>query len=434
MEQTRQDSSDETRAHPDARIITTRLDRWLTRPAFGIPFFLGLMYLVFYLTFTIGRYPVAWIETFFTGLNHLIAEHWPAWIPTMLKSLIADGIIGGVGAVITFVPNILLLFAAIGALEESGYMARAAYALDWVMRKVGLHAKSFVPMMLGFGCSVPAIMATRMLESKRDRLTTMMVIPLISCGGRFPIYALIIPAFFPPQWQARVLWFIYLIGIALAIGLAKLLKKTLFRGAPPAEPLRLYPYRMPQLRHILRIAGESGWHYLKKAGTVLLGISVLLWVISSYPRLPEAERPGLSDTPQARGAALAYSMAGRIGQWSEPVIRPLGFDWRIGTALLGAFAAKEVFVAQLGVVFAVGDPRAEHTSLQSKLRAAYTPLQAFCIMLFMLIGIPCSATCVVTHRESGSWRLALLQLAGLTVLAYGVTLIAYQAGRLLGWS
>jgi ferrous iron transport protein B len=407
-----------------------RIDEIVLHRVWGMPIFLVLMYLVFWLTFTVGTPPMEWIEGFFGWLGETVSGWWPAGSESLLKSLLVDGIISGVGGVLVFLPNILLLFLAIAVLEDSGYMARAAFMMDRVMHKIGLHGKSFIPMLTGFGCSIPGIMATRTLENRRDRLTTMLVLPLISCGARLPIYALIIPAFFPEVWHAPMLWIIYVIGIVLAIICAKIFRSTLFKGESVPFVMELPPYRMPTLKGVLIHMWERGSLYLKKAGTLILAVSILLWAMTSFPRL-ETVDPGLSPEEQ-QAAELSHTIAGRIGHAMEPVIKPLGFDWRIGTAMIGAFAAKEVFVAQMGIVHSVGEADEESESLREKLRAAYSPLVGFCIMLFMLISAPCMATIAVTKRESNSWKWALFQLGGLTVLAYVVTLAVYQIGSALG--
>ena len=549
--------------------LSDRIDTVLTHSIAGVPIFLGMMYMVFYLTFTLGEYPTGWLEQLFGWAGGAISGLWPAGSDSMLRSLLVDGIIGGVGGVVAFLPNIMLLFLGIAMLEDSGYMARAAFLMDRLMHRIGLHGKSFVPMLIGFGCSVPAILATRTLESRRDRLTTMLVVPLMSCGARLTIYALLIPAFFPRKWQAPVLWLVYLIGIALAVGLAKLLRATILRGEAPPFVIELPLYRLPTLRSLGIHMWDRSWMYLRKAGTVILGISILLWAMTSFPRknafdrdypaetrqaqaealagldsvglslglpagseslaralAPElvpapqsqpasapvrdgadaaqavriramvqalagldeihqrwdatlaeaAARPGSAEAvalqhahrdaldrlaaadPNAFDAArryrddvrpayenrladirdtrraeqLAYTVAGRIGHGMAPVLRPLGFDWRIGTALVGALAAKEVFVAQMGILFSVSEQDEGSETLRARLSQAYTPLQAFCLMLFCLISAPCAATIVCTWKESGSIKWAALQLVGLTVLAYMVTMAVYQAGRLVG--
>jgi ferrous iron transport protein B len=309
-------------------------------------------------------------------------------------------------------------------------------------------------MLIGFGCSVPAIMATRTLENRRDRLVTMLVVPLMSCGARLPIYALIIPAFFPQMWHAPMLWVIYIIGILLAVASAKLLRVTILRGESVPFVMELPPYRMPTIKGVLIHMWERGWLYLKKAGTIILGISILLWAMTTFPGLSadetarfeqarqEIQAVNMADDKRAEAlaaidneeaeTALRGSMAGRIGRGMEPFLRPMGFDWKIGTALIGAFAAKEVFVAQMGIVYSVGEADEESETLRDKLRSTYTPLVGFCIMLFCLISAPCMATIAVTRRESNSWGWALFQLGGLTLLAYVITVLVFQVGTLLG--
>ncbi len=412
--------------------MSDHIDLVLTHNVLGFPIFMALMYLVFQLTFTLGSYPMDALDLLFQWLGGWISGLWPEASGSLLRSLLVDGVIGGVGGVIIFLPNILLLFLAIALLEDSGYMARAAFIMDRLMHKIGLHGKSFIPMLIGFGCSVPAILATRMLDSRRDRLTTMLVLPLISCGARLPIYALIIPAFFPAAWHGRMLWIIYMIGIALAVLGARLMRSTFFRGETAPLVMELPPYRLPTLKSLAIHMGQRGWLYLQKAGTVILGISIVLWALTSFPRLPEADAAGKTPA-EARQAELAYSAAGRIGLALEPVVRPMGFDWRISTALIGAVAAKEVFVAQMGIVFSVGDAEEAPESLRLRLREAYSPLVGFCIMLFTLIGAPCMATVAVMKSESRSWGWALFQWGGLTLLAYGLTTLVYQVGRMMGW-
>jgi len=296
------------------------------------------------------------------------------------------------------------------------------------MHKIGLHGKSFIPMLIGFGCSVPAIMATRILENRRNRLTTILVIPLMSCGARLTIYSLLIPAFFTPHWRGPVMWSIYLIGIVLAVAAAKLLRLTIFQGETLPFVMELPPYRLPTPRSVLIHTWQRGWLFLKKAGTVILTISVLLWALANYPKPSPVELAGLSPT-EAHQAALAHSAVGRLGHLIEPAIKPLGFDWRIGTALIGSLAAKEVFVSQLSIVYAV-DSHHHAEALRAKLQAAYTPLVGFCTMLFCLISAPCVATLAITRQETGSWRWVAFQFLGLTALAYLLTLAVYQTGRL----
>jgi len=406
------------------------IDAVVTNPILGLPIFLILMYLVFMLTFKISEYPMGWLERFFGWAGTTIGAFWPVGSESWLKSLLVDGIISGVGGVLVFLPNILLLFLAIAILEDSGYMARAAFIMDRIMHKIGLHGKSFIPMLIGFGCSVPAIMATRILENRRNRFTTIMVIPLMSCGARLTIYALLIPAFFPEQLRGPMLWLIYLIGIVLAIISAKVLRLTVFRGRSIPFVMELPPYRMPTLKSVCIHMWQRGWMYLRKAGTIILAVSVVLWVVMSYPKPSRDSLSGLN-LEQARQRQLAFSIAGRIGKTIEPALKPLGFDWKIGTALIGATAAKEVFVSQLGIVYAVGNTDKNSQTLREKLQANYTPLTGFCIMLFCLISAPCVATIAITKKETNSWRWALFQFFGLTVLAYIITFIVYQLGSVI---
>jgi len=443
------------RAAAESRLSASdRIDAIATHRVAGLPIFLGLMYGVFQLTFTLGAPPMEWLDAAFNALADAVGGLWPPGAASPLRSLLVDGVIRGVGGVLVFLPNILLLFLAIAALEDSGYMARAAFLMDRLMHKMGLHGKSFVPMLIGFGCSVPAILATRTLESRRDRLTTMLVVPLMSCGARLPIYALLIPAFFAERWHGPMLWLIYLIGIALAVLCARILKRTLLRGETPPFVMELPPYRLPTFRSVGIHMWNRGGAYLRKAGTVILGISILLWAMQQWPgppaaeaqalearraaveRLPEgdgarAEQLAALDAAEA-GAALRASLMGRIGRGLEPALRPCGFDWKLSTAMIGAFAAKEVFVSQMGIIYALGEGQNEESApLRERLRADYTPLVGFCVMLFCLISAPCMATSAVTRRESGSWRWALFQLGGLTALAWVVTAAVYQIGRLL---
>ena len=410
--------------------VSDRIDAVVTNRVLGLPIFLILMYAAFVLTFKIGRYPMGWLESFFSWAGGTLSAVWPAGSADWLRSLLVDGVIGGVGGVIIFLPNILLLFLAIAILEDSGYMARAAFVMDRVMHKIGLHGKSFIPMLIGFGCSVPAIMGTRILESRRNRLTTIMIIPLMSCGARLTIYGLIIPAFFPERLRGPILWLIYLTGIVLAIVCAKVLRLTIFKGEAAPFVMELPPYRAPTLKSLGIHMWQRGWMYLRKAGTLILAISIILWAAMNYPRPGRESLMGLS-RHQVQQAILEHSAAGRIGRAMEPIIKPLGFDWKIGTALIGAFAAKEVFVSQLGIVYAVSDAGEHPKALREKLQADYTPLTGFCIMLFCLISAPCMATIAMTKQETNSWWWALFQLAGLTALAYIITFMVYQTGVLL---
>ena len=426
----------------DARATSDAVDRLLVNRALGLPIFAAVMYAIFWVTFTLGEYPMGWIETGFESLGLWVSGLWPAGADSPLQSLLVDGIIGGVGGVIVFLPNILLLFLGLALLEDTGYMARAAFLMDSVMHRFGLHGKSFVPMLTGFGCSIPGIMATRTLENEKDRLTTMLVLPLMSCGARLPIWMLLIPAFFAPVWRAPMLFFIYAFGIGLALVLALILRRSLLKGEDAPFVMELPPYRLPTLRAVVLKMTERGWIYLRKAGTVILGISILMWLLTAYPTKGEYEvdaqvasgslRLTAQEMENARAAEdLHHSVAGRLGSLLEPVIRPLGFDWKMGTAMIGAFAAKEVFVSQMGIVYSMGAADENSDGLRGALARDYSPLIGLSLMLFLLVSAPCMATIAVTRRESGSWRWALLQLGGLTGVAYLISLLTFQLGRLL---
>jgi ferrous iron transport protein B len=420
--------------------FSDQVDDLLTNRILGFPIFLLIMYLIFQMTFKLGAAPMAWIESGFQWLSHSLRSVWPPATQGLLRSLVLDGVLGGVGGVLVFMPNIVLLFLGISVLEDSGYMSRAAFIMDKLMHRLGLHGKSCIPMIIGFGCTVPAIMATRTMENRRDRLITMMILPLMSCGARLPIYALLAPAFFPGAWTTRLVMLLYLTGVVIAGAGAKLLSVTVFKGESAPFVMELPPYRLPTWRSVWLHMWDKSWLYVKKAGTVILGISVLFWALSTFPRRAPEARPGGQVPQQAetlpasaeKQLALEYSVVGRVGKALEPVLAPLGFDWRISTAMLGAFAAKEVFVAQLGIVFSLGETDKESTPLREKLKKTYSPLTAFCMMLFMLIATPCMATVAITRKESGSWGWALAQFGGLTLLAYVLTLVVFQTGRWLG--
>ena len=454
------------RPRVDARQITDRIDAVVVNRWLGLPIFALAMYAIFWLTFAVGEHPMGWLEAGVAWLGRGASSLWPAGSGSLLRSLLVDGIIGGVGGVVVFLPNILLLFLGLALLEDAGYMARAAFLIDHVMHRFGLHGKSFIPMLTGFGCSVPGIMATRTLENERDRLVTMLVLPLMSCGARLPVWMLLVPAFFPAAWRAPAMFLVYATGIALALLLALLLRKTLLRGDDTPFVMELPPYRLPTLRSVALKMLDRGGLYLRKAGTTILGLSILLWAATSLPRpasyrvdaaiaagrivVAEAgsapapapasgiERLTPAEAAARRAAeALEDSVAGRAGRSLEPAFRPLGFDWKVVTAMLGAFAAKEVFVSQMGIVYSIADagPALREAApgpeaLRHRLAADYPPLVGLSMMLFMLVATPCVATVVVTRRESGSWRWALLQFGGLTAAGYLLSLAVFQTGRL----
>lgn len=428
------------------RARTLRLDSLLLHRVWGLPIFVFLMWGVFNLVFALGEPPMRWIEAGLGWLAERILAAWPEGAAPLLQSLLVDGVIGGVGGVVSFLPNILLLFLAIAFLEDSGYMARVAFLMDRAMHKMGLHGKSFIPMLIGLGCTVPAILATRTLENKRDRFTTILVAPFVSCGARMTIYALLIPAFFAAPWRGWVLWGLYVAGILAAVLVARLLRGTLFRGESAPFVMELPPYRLPTWRSVAIHMWDRAWMYLQKAGTVILAISILLWALGTFPRRTEFSRDYAAEiaaaaTPEAAAAReaarqaeiLEHTAIGRIGKAIEPAIRPLGFDWRVGTALVGAFAAKEVFVAQMGIVFSLGGVEEGSEGLRQTLRETYTPLQGLAMMLFCLLSAPCVATIAATKRETDSWGWALGMLLGMTAIAWMAAFAVYRLGLLLGW-
>jgi len=425
----------------DARAVSDAVDVVVAHPVLGFPLFLVAMYAVFWVTFRLGEYPMEWLDAAVGAAKSALAAAWPETAAPVLRSMVLDGAIAGVGGVIVFVPNIALLFLGLSFLEDSGYMARGAFLLDRFMHRFGLHGKSFIPMVTGLGCSIPGIMGTRILENERDRITTMLVLPLMSCGARLPIWMLLIPAFFPPPWRAAMLWIVYFFGAFLALGLALLLRRTLFRGEDAPFVMELPPYRLPTLAGAAHKVWERSWLYLRKAGTVILGISILLWAATTWPKpdtykvdrlIAERKISLSSDQAERMRAAegLEYSAAGRIGRAIAPVLSPLGFDWKLSSALVGAFAAKEVFVSQMGIVYALGEGEADRERLQEKIRRDYPVSTGIALILFLLIATPCMATFAVTKRESGRLSIALLQFFGLTVVGYLVAALA----RLIVWS
>lgn len=416
----------------DRQSFTDLIDKVLLHRVLGLPIFLGMMWLLFQLTFKLGAIPMAWLDALFTQLGNLIALLLPSGL---LKSLLIDGIIGGVGGVLTFLPNILLLFLGIGLLEGTGYMARAAFVTDKFMHKVGLHGKSFIPMLLGFGCTIPAIMATRTLENSRDRLVTLLIVPLMSCGARLPVYTLLISAFFDQKIAGNILFSIYLIGIILAIIMAKVLRTLVLRGESEPFVMELPVYRLPTLNSILIQMWIRTKLYIKKAGTLILASSLIIWFLFTFPVSSGEGKPFDNSSEQ-----LKNSYAGKIGQLIEPFISPLGFDWKTGIALTSGLAAKEMVVSTMGSLYSIEDSDyisgeneeavktfAERARAQSNL----TPLTAYVLMLFILIYVPCLASLAVIRRETNSWKWPLFTIMYTLSLAWIVCFIVYRAGLLL---
>jgi len=450
----------------DKRTMTDNIDAVLTHRVLGLPFFIFAMWATFQLTFSLGILPMKWLDMFFGWMG---AQFSALLGDTLLGSLIVDGVIGGVGGVLSFMPNIMILFLAIAMLEDTGYMARAAFIMDKVMHKLHLHGKSFIPLLVGFGCSVPAIMATRTLENRKDRIVTILVTPLMSCGARLPVYVLLAGAFFSHGSAGNVIFSVYIIGILFAILLARLFRTKLLKGDTTPFVMELPPYRMPTFKSVVLHMWERAWMYMKKAGTTLLGIAIIMWALITFPttfpgqsrmeRDLEQRNAAVAQRAQTLGAAsgadaqyrqllkaaseqeraissehLRHSYAGYVGRFLEPALRPIGFDWKTGIALISGFAAKEVIVSTMGIIYSVGESSDSTDELADALRAdpIFSPLTAYVLMLFTLLTIPCMATVAVILRETGSWKWTAFSLGYHTVLAWTVCFVVYQGGRLLG--
>lgn len=443
----------------DRESYSDKLDRVLTHKVWGLLIFAGLMLLMFQGIFALAQWPMRALDAAVSGFGAWAAHLIP---PGALHSLIEDGIIAGVGAVVVFLPQICLLFFFIGLLEDTGYLARAAFLMDRFMSKVGLHGKSFIPMLSCFACAIPGIMATRTIENTKDRLVTILVAPLMTCSARLPVYALLIAACIPDvpvlgpfRLPGLTLMVMYLLGIVTALAMAWIFKKTLLKGADTILIMELPPYKRPLLKAVARHTWDRALIFLKKAGTVILGINILLWFFVSYPK-PPSLNPAATPAPVARAAAatpptdgsavtgerLRYSFAGRLGHWLEPAIQPLGMDWKMGIGLVTSFAAREVFVSTMSIVYNVSDQNSDAApSLAQTLRAQkrsngsplYTPLMALTLMIFYVFALQCFSTLAVVSRETNSWKWPLFQWLYLGTLAWLAAFLTYQGGRLLGW-
>ena len=455
---------------PDA---TERIDSVVTHRLFGPLVLLLVMLVVFQTIFSWATLPMDLIDRGFGTFGETLR----AWMPAgLLTDLLVDGVVAGVGGVLVFLPQILLLFFFIALLEDSGYMARAAFLMDRLMRGVGLHGKAFVPLLSSFACAIPGIMATRTIENPKDRLATIMIAPFMSCSARLPVYTLMIAAFFADRRLfgflsvgALIILSMYLLGISVAVVVAWVLKRTILKSPPPPLVLELPPYRVPNLLNVAQAMRTRAWLFVKRAGTVILAISILLWALMTFPRseqkpVPDAEEGAVvqtlretgvesrgepaPETTEASGAAVAdeaaqlrQSYAGRLGHLLEPVIEPLGFDWRIGIGLVASFAAREVLVSTLSIVYNVGkDAEADSPSLIEAVRGArrpdgspaWTPLVAVSLMVFFVLACQCMSTVAIVRRETNSWRWPLFMVGYMLALAYVASFVTYQGGRLLG--
>lgn len=438
-----------------AHRTTEKIDKVLTHRVFGLLILLGILLVVFQAVFSWATVPMDLLDQGFGALGDAARSVLPEGI---LADLVADGIIAGVGGVLIFLPQILLLFLFISILEDSGYMARAAFLLDKLMSGVGLHGKAFLPLISSFACAIPGIMATRTIEDRRDRFATIMIAPFMSCSARLPVYTLMIAAFFAGQTVfgfislgAVLMLGMYLLGIIAAIVAAFVLKRTLLKAPPPPFIMEMPPYRRPNLRTVFQNVFERSWLFVKRAGTVILAISIVLWALTYFPRTESTSdaftrsEGGTAEavTLTAEGSQLEQSYAGMLGHAIEPVIAPLGFDWKIGVALIASFAAREVLVSTLSIIYNVGkDADAESESLVSAIRDAkrpdgtrvWTPLTAITLMVFFVLAIQCMSTVAVVRRETNSWAWTLFMVGYMTALAYAAAFVTYQGGKLLGFN
>jgi len=454
---------------PPGESFSDKLDHILTHKIWGTLIFIAIMTLMFQSIFTFAKLPMDALQAGVDWFGSVIGKIIP---PGELNSLLVNGVIAGVGAVIVFLPQILLLFLFIGFLEDTGYMARAAFLMDRLMSKVGLHGKSFIPMLSSYACAIPGIMATRTIETPKDRLVTILVAPLMSCSARLPVYTLLIAACIPDikvfgllKLQGLTMLAMYLLGTVVALLMAWLFKKTLLKGETPMLIMELPPYKRPLLRVVARHMWDRSRMFLRRAGTVILGINILLWFLATYPQSPALEKEfaarqaavqqasGDAATKAATtaeiekeesGAKLRNSFAGRMGHAIEPLIGPLGFDWKMGIGIVASFAAREVFVSTMSTVYNVGSDDAEsgNGNLARTLREqkrpdgtpVYTVLTALSLMVFYVFAMQCVSTVVVVRRETNSWKWPLFQWLYMGVLAWILAFITYHGGRLLGWS
>lgn len=400
----------------DTRQFTKMLDSIVTNRIVGYPIFFFFLWLMFETTFVLGQYPMDWINTGIGALSNFVKSTMNAG---PLRDLITDGILGGVGAVIVFLPQILILYFFISLMEESGYMARAAFIMDKIMHKMGLHGKSFIPLIMGFGCNVPAVMATRTIESRKSRLITMLVLPLMSCSARLPIYLIITGIFFA-HYQGLVILLLYVVGILLSVAMARLFCAVLIKGDNTPFVMELPPYRMPTAKAIFRHTWEKGRQYLKKMGGIILAASVIIWFLGYYPH-----HNAYNSIQQQQ----EHSYLGMIGKTIEPALRPCGFDWKMGVGLLSGAGAKELVASTMGILY--GNNTDNNTQMATNIRAdGITSLGAFSYLLFVLIYFPCIATITAIKNESGRWKWALFAAGYTTLLAWFVSFIVYQVGGL----
>jgi ferrous iron transport protein B len=429
--------------------LSDRIDVFLTHRLWGTLSLAALMLLIFNAVFSWAEIPMGWIDAAVGAVSSWVE----GWLTAgALRSLLVEGVLGGIGSIIVFLPQILILFFFLGILEDCGYLARAAYLMDRLMVRVGLSGKSFIPLLSSFACAIPGVMATRVIEDRRDRLMTILIAPLMSCSARLPVYTLLIAAFVPRRTllggllglRGLTMFAMYLVGILTAAVVAKLLRRTLLRGPAPAFVMELPAYKWPSPRVVLHRMYESGWEFIRRAGTIILAVSIVMWAALYYPRLPAGTQVRLAaDQAQLEGAQKRQSYLGRAGRLIEPVVRPLGWDWRIGSAVLASFPAREVVVATLGVMFDAGDVAAEGEG-ENRLRAALRSARredttrplfnlpvALSLMVFFALCAQCVSTLAVIRRETNSWIWPAFSFGYMTALAYVGAFVTYQVGMRL---
>ena len=412
----------------DTYRMTHLIDDILSNKYFGFPIFFLILFVMFQTTFSLGQYPMDWIEAGVEWLGELVGSTMP---DGPLRSMLVDGVIGGVGSVIVFLPQILILYFFISLMEDSGYMARAAFIMDKLMHKMGLHGKSFIPLIMGFGCNVPAVMATRTIESRRSRIITMMILPFMSCSARLPIYIMIAGTFFSLQYRSWVMLSLYVAGILVAVIVSKIFSTFVIKGEDTPFVMELPPYRMPTAKAIGRHTWEKGKEYLKKMGGIILVASIIVWALGYFPH----------DDSLSTSAQQEQSYIGRVGKAIEPVFQPQGFNWKLDVSLIAGVGAKEIVASTIGVLYSGDDSFADddtfsdddekYTHLrQLMLAEGITPLAAYCYLLFILLYFPCIATIVAIKNETGSWRWATFAAVYTTIVAWVVSATVYQIGLL----
>ena len=405
--------------------LSSKIDRYVLHPVFSLPLFFLTLYLIFQLVFTFGDPLAGLLESFFGMLGDLVGSFWVEGSNSIIKSLIVDGIIGGVGGILVFSPFIFLVFFAIALLEDSGYMSRVAVIMDRWMSKIGLSGKSFMPMILGLGCTVPAIMGARIIENKFERFATIMVTPFMSCGARLPVYLLIVAAFIPNGYQAIALLSIYLVGVIVAATVAKLLRLSVFKGEENPLIIELPSYSKPTFRSIMLLTWERGKHFLEKAGTIIFAASVILWFLNAFPQVDESKIDSTMTEAQINYVQAENSYSGKIGKFIEPAFKVFDADWKVASSFLASLAAKELFVSQMSILNAMSEDEEGSKLLQSKIKEQYSFATAMAIIMLILLSAPCIATYAAVKIETNSWFWPTVQYAGMIAISYVFAILAY---------